>query len=306
MSISYRGSGSQCGKSSRDAVHQAICRSVERGTVYVVAAGNESRNARLNRPANYSEVITVSAMADYDGRGGGSGRPSDSCPYWAPENDDAFADFSNYGADVDLIAPGRCVLSTYTRKRYAWMSGTSMATPHVSGAVAVYRAMFPSATPQQTKLALQAVGTRDWRASSDPDREHEKAVWIGEFRTMPDFSVSATQSSAVVAGQSVDVAVTITRVGGFTDPVSVEVMNLPAGFSATGVTSTDATAPVRLEASGEAAPGWYYLILRAASGDISHTSIVALNVPGPTHGPMLGTGDVAPLDLSEFATGDGL
>ncbi len=56
-----------------------------KGTVYVVAAGNESRNARQNRPAAYDEVITVSAMADYDGRGGGqaprpttarTGRPS--------------------------------------------------------------------------------------------------------------------------------------------------------------------------------------------------------------------------------------
>ena len=52
----------------------AICRSVKRGTVYVVAAGNESRNARRNRPAAYDEVITVSAMADYDGRRGGRGK----------------------------------------------------------------------------------------------------------------------------------------------------------------------------------------------------------------------------------------
>ena len=140
-----------------------------RGTVYVVAAGNESHNARQNRPASYDEVITVSAMADYDGRGGGRGKSSDSCPYWSPEKDDSFTTFSNYGADVDLIAPGRCVLSTYKHKRYAWMSGTSMATPHVTGAVAVYRAMFPRATPHQVRLALQAVATRDWRTGTDPD-----------------------------------------------------------------------------------------------------------------------------------------
>ena len=73
---------------ARDKVHEAICRSVERGTVYVVAAGNESHNARLNHPASYNEVITVSAMADYDGHAGGDGHPSDSCPYWAPERDD--------------------------------------------------------------------------------------------------------------------------------------------------------------------------------------------------------------------------
>ena len=66
-----------------------------------------------------------------------------------------------------------------------------MATPHVTGAVAVYRAMFPRATPQQVRLGLQAVATRDWRTASDPDRTNEKAVWIGGFRQMPDFSTSA-------------------------------------------------------------------------------------------------------------------
>lgn len=289
MSISYRSGGSQCGKNSRDAVHEAICRSVGRGTVYVVAAGNESHNARLNHPASYNEVITVSAMADYDGRSGGNGRPSDSCPYWAPEKDDAFASFSNYGADVDLIAPGRCVLSTSTRKRYAWMSGTSMATPHVSGAVAVYRAMYPSATPHQVKLALQAVGTRDWRTSSDPDRTHEKAVWIGAFRTMPDFSVTATTNAQVSAGASVDVAVNTTRVGGFTDPISVDLVNLPIGLSATGVTTVEDTAILQLEASADATPGWYYLTLRSTSGDISHEAVIALLVPEFTHGPTLGS-----------------
>ncbi len=63
-----------------------------------------------------------------------------------------------------------------------------MASPHVAGAAAVYRAMYPRATPGQVRLALQAVGTRDWRTSTDHDAIHEKAVWIGKFRTMPDFS----------------------------------------------------------------------------------------------------------------------
>ena len=87
------GNDADCGRTNGDALHQAICRSTDRGTVYVVAAGNDSMNARRIRPAAYDEVITVSAMADYDGRGGGHGYPSESCPYWSPDPDDAFAEF---------------------------------------------------------------------------------------------------------------------------------------------------------------------------------------------------------------------
>ena len=284
MSISYRdGRDSECGKSERDAIHQAICRSVARGTVYAVAAGNESHNARFNHPAAYNEVITVSAMADYDGRAGGDGHPSDSCPYWTPERDDSFAKFSNFGSDVDLIAPGRCVLSTYKGKRYAWMSGTSMATPHVTGAVAVYRALYPSATPQQVKMALQAVGTRDWNFRSDPDDDHEKAVWIGEFRTMPDFSLAAATSVQMRAGSSVTVNVSVTRVGGFTDPVTVEVAGAPAGFSAAAVTTGDGVVSLLVTATDSLAPGVYYLPLQSSSGDIFHSGAVTVEVTALPH-----------------------
>ena len=76
MSLSFSlpyANDAACGAPSHDVLHMAICRSVAAGTVFVVAAGNESHNARLDRPAAYDEVITVSAMADYDGRGGGRG-----------------------------------------------------------------------------------------------------------------------------------------------------------------------------------------------------------------------------------------
>jgi subtilisin family serine protease len=286
MSISYvRAGGNELGcADTTDPVHVAICRSVAAGTVYAVAAGNEAHNARMNRPAAYDEVITVGAIADYDGHSGGHGQVSDSCPYWTGDPDDSFASFSNYGPDVDLVAPGRCVLSTYPHDRYAWMSGTSMATPHVTGAVAVYRTMFPRATPQQVRMALQAVGTLDWRTSTYPyDGTPPKALWIGDFRAVPDFwfSASAAAGSAAPGGQ-LTVGVSIGLVGGFASPVSVSLLNPPTGFDATAKTINGGSGSLTVSVDTSVRGGPYSLTLRARGGDVDHfatISVVVLSAP---------------------------
>ncbi|HYI22296.1 MAG TPA: S8 family serine peptidase, partial [Candidatus Limnocylindrales bacterium] len=285
MSISFTLPGSNdrdCGRQRHDGVHMAICRSVKRGTTYAVAAGNESRNARRNRPAAYDEVITVSAMADYDGRPGGRGKASDSCPYWSAEPDDAFARFSNYGADVDLIAPGKCVLSTYIRGRYAWMSGTSMASPHVAGAAAIYRSMYPRATPHQTRLALQAVGTLDWRTSSDPDRgAHERAVWVGNFRAMPDFGMSARKhDGSAGAGQRFAIDVTLSRVGGFADPVAVSLVEPPTGFSSGQAVIGGSTGALEVRLGDDVDPGQHTLTVKAIAADVERNVTLQVTVAG--------------------------
>jgi len=98
----------KCGRSNRDPLHNAICRSVTAGLPYVVAAGNTDRNVADYVPASYDEVITVSALADYNGLPGG-GAPR-TCYEGGP--DDTFARFSNFGTDVDVGAPGVCIKST--------------------------------------------------------------------------------------------------------------------------------------------------------------------------------------------------
>ncbi|MBA3707866.1 MAG: S8 family serine peptidase [Planctomycetes bacterium] len=143
-----------------DPMHTAIAAAVAAGVVFVVAAGNSSADAQTSVPAAYDEVITVSAIADSDGKAGGVG------PGTGYGIDDSFATFSNFGAPVDIAAPGVDIRSTYKAGGYTSMSGTSMASPHVAGAVALYlvgqRGSLPlgaTSTPLEAKRALQFNGS---------------------------------------------------------------------------------------------------------------------------------------------------
>jgi subtilisin len=127
FSISTADSSNMCANPA-DATHQAICGLVGKGVVFAMAAGNDGREK-----TPYPVALSVSAVADFDGMGGGAGSPT--C---RTDQDDTLADFSNYGSKVRLAAPGVCIHSTWNDGGYNTISGTSMATPHATGAVALY------------------------------------------------------------------------------------------------------------------------------------------------------------------------
>jgi len=124
------GGDAPCPQAIQDAVDYAY----QRGVVLVAAAGNHGGdvpNAELF-PANCTHVLGVAAI----------------------NSDGSIASYSNYGGHVSVAAPGTSIYSTWMGGGYGYMSGTSMATPHVSGLAALVRAYYPTYTPDQVASAI--------------------------------------------------------------------------------------------------------------------------------------------------------
>ena len=130
--------GMDLGTKEYNVLDEAIENAIQRGIIFVVSAGNDGRDASEFSPAHVKGAITVGS---YD-------------------MEDRFSDFSNYGPAVDILAPGENIVSLThlvdEAKAYESIlaSGTSYATPHVTGAIVKYLGKHPHASPAEVKEAL--------------------------------------------------------------------------------------------------------------------------------------------------------
>jgi subtilisin family serine protease len=139
------------GGGASPALDRAVCRSIEAGVSYAVAAGNENADACNGSPSRVHQALTTGAT----------------------DRSDARAFFSNRGECVDLFAPGRDIVSAKLGGGSTTLSGTSMASPHVAGVAALCLARNPGASADAIRscvLEIATAGRLSGIGAGSPDR----------------------------------------------------------------------------------------------------------------------------------------
>ncbi len=236
------------------------------GILFVVAAGNDSRNLDTTPayPASYRLPNEISVAAT--------------------DSKDALASFSNYGVEsVDLGAPGVSILSTVMGGQYAFWDGTSMATPHVSGAAALVLSVCPESTAALRQTILDNV---------DPDPAlASKTVTGGRlniYRAVrscaltPGFTVSAMPAAlTVAAGSSVTAVISVSS----SSNVTLAASGLPAGVTATftpAAASSMTPSLLTLTTSATALPRTATVTVTGSGAGTSSTTSVSVTVIAPS------------------------
>ena len=173
------------GGGASSALDAAVTSSIAAGVVYAIAAGNSNADACATSPARVAAALTVGATTSADAR----------------------ASYSNLGACLDLFAPGSSITSAWytSNSATATISGTSMASPHVAGAVALFLQTSPSATPAQAAQAVvnqSTPGVVTGPGAGSPNRLLYTLFPAGGSPdlTLPSVSISAPAAGSMLTG----------------------------------------------------------------------------------------------------------
>jgi subtilisin family serine protease len=218
------------GTAASDAVDTAVRNLIASGVTVVVSAGNNTVDACTQSPARVPEAITVAATTSADAR----------------------ASFSNFGSCVDIFAPGNAIVSADMASDTATLtrSGTSMATPHVTGVAAAYLSTHPTATPAQVAAAILSGATPG--LVTDARSTANRLLNIRFFdEAAPTASITSPANGAVVPAQ-------FTVSGAAEDP-NLDRVELAIDGALVG---SAVAAPFEFQVSG-LAPGSHALVLTA-------------------------------------------
>ena len=208
------------GGGASTALDDAVRRSISDGVTYALASGNSNVDACSSSPARVAEAITVNSSTSTDAR----------------------SSFSNYGSCTDIFAPGSSITSAWYTSNTATntISGTSMATPHVAGAAALYLEGNTSASPATVWAALRDNSTLNKITSpgtGSPNRLLYTAFIGGGGGGTPAPVISSFSPSSGGVGTSVTISGS-----NFTGATAVSFNNQSASF--TVVSSSQITASV--------------------------------------------------------------
>ncbi len=236
----------------------AVANAVNAGVTFVVAAGNDSANACNYSPAREPLAITAGATTSSDAR----------------------ASFSNYGTCVDIFAPGNSITSTWNSSNTATntISGTSMASPHVCGAAALYLQGNPTASPAQVASALTTNATPG-KVGSPGTGSPNLLLYTGFIGNGGETTPPTTTITAPAAGSTVQGTVTVSADA--SDNVGVTRVDFYAGGTLIGSdTSAPYSASWNTTTGGN---GSVTLTSRAldAAGNLGTSAGVAVTVNNP-------------------------
>jgi subtilisin family serine protease len=241
---------------------------VQAGITVAVAAGNSSADACNTSPARVPEVITVGSTERNDGR----------------------SSFSNYGSCLDIFAPGGNIVSTGINSGSTTMSGTSMASPHVAGAVALYLTANPSASPQQVRDAL--VSNANTSVGNPGTGSPNKLLYtgfIGGGQNPDTFTLEASPASGQTdPGKSVSTTI-VTKPGTSPETVSLSASGLPSGAKATfqpASIESGANSKLTIETTSSTPAGTHRIAISGQGTSSTKTADYTLTVGAPPTGDL--------------------